>query len=138
MRAVAVIALLAACGGWSKRDTAMEAAFIGASALDWHQTRTIASLCNEQNPVIGACGQNISPDAYFPITIVVHAAIAAALPAGAWRTTWQAVPLGAEVSQTWGNYREQYWAAPDNRPAAPPLIPATAAPGFTRPVRTAP
>lgn len=99
---IALAATLAGCGGWTKRDTLAELGFAVMTTGDWIQTRSIVSVCNEDNAIIGECGENVSPDVYFPTTIVLHAAIAAALPPR-WRLVWQAVATGAELNQVWHN-----------------------------------
>lgn len=111
VKTIVILSLIAACGGWSKKDTALELGFAGATALDWHQTETIVYNCNETNPIIGQCGQNMSPDLFMPLAIAAHALVAIALPPK-WRTIWQSLGIGAEVSTVWENYSGKYWVPP--------------------------
>lgn len=103
-RILALATALAGCGGWTLRDSVLEASFAGATAADWHQTRGIVTTCSEQNPIIGACGERVPVDAYFPIALLIHVGIAALLPPG-YRTAWQTLYIGAEINQVWSNYR---------------------------------
>lgn len=96
------LATLAGCGGWTKKDTLAELGFATMTSVDWVQTNTIVMVCDEENSIIGACGEKMSPDVYFPTAIVLHAAIAAALPPR-WRLAWQAIATGAELNQVWNN-----------------------------------
>ncbi|MGE0546945.1 MAG: hypothetical protein AB7O24_04900 [Kofleriaceae bacterium] len=106
--AVMVMALATmGCGGWTKRDTALQLTFAAAAAADWAQTRSVVSSCDEQNPFIGACGDNIPPGVWFPLTGLIHSGIAAALPPK-WRTAWQALTIGAEVNMVWMNHANGY------------------------------
>ena len=106
-----VLALLASCGGWSKKDAALELGLMPAVAADWTQTEWITAHCQEGNPLIGACGQNVSLGWYFPATLAVHALVSAALPQGWLRTTWQAFTLGVEVKAVQRNSADgvRFW-----------------------------
>ena len=97
--------LLTSCGGWSKKDSALELGFAGITTVDWVQSKWIAAACREQNPIIGRCGQRVPVDLYFPIAMLVHVSIALILPP-TYRTLWQAAYIGAEANQVWGNYRK--------------------------------
>lgn len=103
-----VCGVLGGCGGWSKRDTIAELGFAAVTAEDWRETRTITSFCNETNPVLGPCGENMPVDLYFPVAIALHAAVAAMLPPK-WRLLWQGVAIGAELNQVWSNYAMRWW-----------------------------
>jgi hypothetical protein len=105
MRALVLCVVLASCSHWSKTDTVLEAAFIATTAIDWHQTMSITANCNELNPVIGSCGDGVPPNAYFPMTFVLHAAVAAALPPR-WREVFQGFTIGLEASTTYRNAQE--------------------------------
>jgi len=96
MRQWLLILGLAGCERWTKHDTALELSFVGTAALDWRQTVTITGDCSEANPMIGPCGNVVPANAYFPIAIVVHAVVAAALPR-TWRTAFQAFTVGLEA-----------------------------------------
>ena len=65
---LAVLFATAACTGWSKRDVALGATYLAASTLDMLQTEKIAARCGEMNPIIGDCGQRVSPQAWFLVT----------------------------------------------------------------------
>lgn len=102
MRCWLLVLALVGCEGWRKQDTVLEAAFLGASAIDWHQTINITNACAESNPMIGTCGDVVPPNAYFPLAMLVHVAIAACLP-HTWRTIFQAFSAGVEVGTVVGN-----------------------------------
>ena len=109
MRRFLVVLALAGCAPWTKQDTALEAAFVGTVALDWHQTISITANCQESNPMIGRCGDVMPPNVYFPIAIAVHATIAALLPR-TWRTAFQGFSAGLEVSTIYNNQEDGYQA----------------------------
>jgi hypothetical protein len=94
---------LTSCTSWTKRDTALEVAFVAATAIDWHQTMSITAGCRELNPMIGRCGDVVPPNIYFPIGIVVHAALAVALPRP-WREVFQSFTTGLEASTIFSNH----------------------------------
>lgn len=105
--AIVAVLALAACQGWSKRDTALELSYIVPTALDEGQTQWITAHCQEGNALVGRCGDGPVPqEVYFPLTVVVHAAISAAIPQGWWRTTWQALTLGVEAKTVQRNAAE--------------------------------
>jgi hypothetical protein len=96
------------CGGWTKRDTALELVAVASLAEDWHQTQRCvdAEYCYERNPIIGDRGQNLSPGNYFLGVGMLHVAIAAVLPHGWIRTSFQAVTTAAEAKQVYDNVEE--------------------------------
>jgi hypothetical protein len=94
---------LASCTEWTKQDTALELSFVAATAIDWYQTTSITKGCEEANPMIGPCGNVVPPNVYFPIAIMVHAAVAAALPRP-WREIFQSFTTGLEASTIYGNH----------------------------------
>ncbi len=104
IRAALLCVGLAGCGGLGYRDAALEGAFAATMVVDAMQTRQITAACRESNPVIGMCGERLSPFAYFPLVAVAHAGISAAIPRGPWRTTWQAFSLGVSVDVVHTNY----------------------------------
>lgn len=104
MKALTLAIALAGCGGWTTADTLREVAFMTPTTLDWGQTMHIVKNCAELNPIIGECGQRVSPGYYFPAMIVLHAAVAALLPPGP-REAWQYIAAGGELSTIWLNYR---------------------------------
>lgn len=107
MRSLLTIVALAGCAPWTKQDTALELAFAGAAAIDLRQTVDITANCEESNPMIGKCGNEVPPFAYFPVAIAVHAAIAALLPR-TWRTVFQSFTVGLEVSTIASNHFNGY------------------------------
>lgn len=72
---------------------------------DWMQTRVFVRECQELNPIIGQCGQHITPDVYFPISVVLNLAAGYALPSG-WREAWFGAVAGAQASTVWANFYE--------------------------------
>jgi hypothetical protein len=92
----AVLALaLSACIGWTKTNTVAEVTFLAEQTIDYRQTNVGVDHCAEGNPIIGPCGQNVSPAAYFLLTSAVHLMVAAVLPQRL-RLVWQG---GAIVDQ---------------------------------------
>ena len=96
------LAIAPGCHTWTKQDTLLEVGFAVATMADWAQTKGIVSICHEKNPLIGECGEGMSPDLYFPLSLIAHAAISAALPPR-MRMAWQAVGIGAQLNQVWHN-----------------------------------
>lgn len=99
---VLVASLLGGCIGWSKADTAMEVAFAGEQVLDLKQTGEAVINCEEANTIIGACGQNVSPQGYFLTTTLLHVMISAALPRY-WRESFQGATLLSQGYNVYGN-----------------------------------
>lgn len=104
MKSSLILLALASCSTWTHKDTALEAAFVAVTAIDWHQTETITSRCSELNPIIGKCGDGVPVNLYFPLVIAAHIVIAAVLPAGWFRGTFQGVTLGVEATTTYWNH----------------------------------
>jgi hypothetical protein len=105
MRGLAFLAfclVLVSCTRWTKRDSALELAFVTTTAIDWHQTMSITAGCLETNPMIGTCGDVVPPSVYFPIVIVLHAAVAAVLPRP-WREIFQSFTIGVEANTIYTN-----------------------------------
>lgn len=116
---------LAACGGWSRRDTALEAAYIAAVTSDYAQTRAIVADRNEVNPLIGPDGRRTPIAVYFPVMAALHFTVSAVLPRGWTRSAWQAFTLGYEVEVVYANVRHGYGllggvATAPSMPEAPP------------------
>lgn len=97
----------AAADRWTHTDTALQITFAGTLALDYLQTRQITDLCREANPIIGECGDRVSPDVYFPAAFAGHALVAAALPQP-YRRIWQSVWVGAQTHTIYRNYGAGY------------------------------
>jgi hypothetical protein len=71
-RLMLVLVTLAACStpqNWRKRDQAIE----GSTTIDWVQSIHIVDDCKEGNPIIGACGERLHPNIYFPIVLLTQA-----------------------------------------------------------------
>lgn len=97
-------AMLGGCAGWSKTDTIAEAGFAAATTVDGLQSVGITHGCAEANPVIGPCGERVPLGIYMPSMVVLHAAVSALLPRGAWRRGWQMATLGVEGGAAYSNY----------------------------------
>ena len=96
-----VLLTCSACVGWSKTDTLAELAFTGEVAVDTAQSITIGVKCQEENPIVGQCGQRLA--FYMPATAIVHGVVSALLPPGHWRRNWQVFTLGVEASSVMAN-----------------------------------
>ena len=77
-------------------------------AADWMQTRTFARRpqCDELNPIIGECGEHVSPDVYFPVMLAAHMLVGYVLPAR-WRDVWFGAVAGAQASTVWANFLQE-------------------------------
>jgi hypothetical protein len=97
---------LAACTP-TQRTATLALTSTALIAADWHQTRSgITASCFEQNPIIGACGENVPPDLYFPVAIALNLAAGLVLPRP-WRDVWFAGVTGAQTSTVWSNWRRE-------------------------------
>ncbi len=102
MRALALVAALAGCS-WNTRDRVLGAAATTFLFADWMQTRTGATPhCLELNPIIGACGERVHPDVYFPLVILGNL-VAAELMGSDWRPVALGAMTGAEAATVWAN-----------------------------------
>ncbi len=105
--------MLAGCGagrGWTGANTAMELGFAGEVAIDTYQTsRSILPACAELNPIVGRCGDRVPLAVYVPVGLVLHAAIAWALPPRL-RNLFQIASLGVEGAVIGLN-----WSTQDDR-----------------------
>ena len=109
--ALALALNVAACGGMQHTDAALQAGVWGALWLDKRQTETIVYNCNDQftetNPLIGNCNDGpLGVTEYFPLMMVAHLAITAALPKGTARTAWQALTLGVIAKTVHRNWND--------------------------------
>lgn len=103
MKAALVALALAGCSLTPAQRTGTLAGLATVSlSIDWLQTRDIVKRCNELNPVIGECGQRVSPDIYFPVVILGTLA-AGYLIGGAWGDATFAAMAGAETATVWAN-----------------------------------
>jgi len=81
------------CGGWTKRDTVLEAGCQLANLADQQETYRIGRAGLEANPLFGQHGERFWVVA--PTVLLGHAAVSLALPPK-WRTRWQVATLGVE------------------------------------------
>ncbi len=102
MRVLLCLCLCLVGCGWTRSEVAAETVALAATAADWYQTRVIVAGCDEVNPIIGPCGERLTPDAYFPLALVAQLAVAAVLP-HPWRLAWAGATAGAEVNQVYLN-----------------------------------
>lgn len=103
MRIVALAALVACTP--MQRTMTLASASSTLILADWMQTRAFVRTCDELNPIIGDCGQHISPDIYFPTALALHLAVGLILPVQ-WRDVWFGAVAGAQASTVWANYFE--------------------------------
>lgn len=101
---------------WSTANTAAELGFAALATVDALQSRNAVEMCSESNPVIGPCGDRVPPVAYYPLSVVVHVAVALTLPAR-YRTWFQAATVGVEADQVYENHALGYhvdgtWSQP--------------------------
>lgn len=97
--------MLAGCpSDWQRRDTALEVAALTFTAVDMSQTRDIVRSCDEANPILGRCGENIDYRIYFGAVIVLEMVVARLLPAD-WRAPFIGAWAGAEGATVWDNWR---------------------------------
>jgi hypothetical protein len=106
-RGVIVLALLAAAGAraddeWTATDTALEAGFAVALAGDWLQSRSVAGIAFETNPILGRRPSRATIDTYFAGVLALHLVVSAALPRP-YRTVWQSVWFTVESAVVYRN-----------------------------------
>jgi len=88
--------------GWTTADTAAQATFAAALAIDWAQSQSITMHCAEENPVIGPCGDRVPLGVYIPAVLVAELAAAVVLPPR-YRRMVEGVAVGAELHVVWMN-----------------------------------
>lgn len=101
---LAQVASLGGCVGWTKANTALEATFVAEQMVDLRQTSEAVAYGAEANPVIGAWGENVSPQAYFLTTTLIHLAVASALPRR-WREAFQGATIVDQGINVYGNVK---------------------------------
>lgn len=110
---IAMALVLTGCAagrGWTAANTAMELGFAGEVAIDAYQTaRYILPACAELNPIVGRCGDRVPLGVYVPVGLVLHAAVAWALPPRL-RNLFQIASLGIEGAVIGVN-----WSTQDDR-----------------------
>lgn len=105
MRAIAIALAFAACTP-TQRTTALALSSTTFIVADWYQTQGITAACQELNPIIGACGERVSVNTYFPVAIAAHLTVGLLLPAH-WRDVWFGAVAGAQVSTVWSNWLQE-------------------------------
>ena len=111
--AVIAVVALSGCAGaqgrcWSTTDKVLETTLGAVMLIDAAQTIGVAADCKESNPLIGHCGGNVPPAAYFAGLLAIHAAITHAIPHGTARTVWQAFGVGYQVDVIGTNWSAGY------------------------------
>lgn len=101
---LSLVALAGCPSNWRKLDTAAELAAVTTTVMDWSQTRRIVAACDEENPIIGGCGENVNVDLYFTAMVVTEA-VASRILSGSWRTLFQGAWIGVEGKTVGRNMR---------------------------------
>lgn len=94
------------CTTWTGPQAALAYSSSALLVVDWAQTRGIVQDCREWNPVLGPCGERLSPGVYFPLVIGANLLLAHLLPAG-WREGYLGVMTGVEGATVGQNYVNQ-------------------------------
>lgn len=83
---------------WSEQDIQLEAAYLMLHAVDWGQTRTIATSDEfwETNPILGSHPTVAEVNRYFVATALLHVAITDSLHPR-YRPLWQKFTIGVEA-----------------------------------------
>jgi hypothetical protein len=111
---LAVLLLLPAVSpaDWSSADTTRQVLFTTVLALDWAQTRYIATHPEnhrEKNPIIGEHPTTGRVDGYFASSALIHWSVSYLLPDKylgiKWRSIWQNISIGVETGVVARNYR---------------------------------
>ena len=98
-----------AADSWTKKNTAMEAAFVGLVVADYFQTIDIKNHddIREVNPVarviIGHNPEPLQTAGYMAASVGIHWAISRTLPKG-WREAWQAGTVVVQAGVVGSNY----------------------------------
>jgi len=92
---------------WTALDVTLQLTTSAVLVADWAQTRAITGDCSEANPIMGLCGEKLSPDIYFPVVIVGHALLMHALPRS-WRRVAQGITIGVQAHTVHSNYQAGY------------------------------
>ena len=110
---------------WTKTDTALQSVTVALMVVDWGQTLDIADskvtncypswdntasvkstnyyTASEVNPILGEHPSRGSVNLYFASVIVGHTAVARLLPKP-YRTFWQAIWIGGEITAVGHNH----------------------------------
>lgn len=90
---------------WTDGDTWVQAGVSLTLAADWMTTRSFCedaldgdgASFSESNPVIGPKCGGVSPNVYFPVVLVGHAAVTRLLPKTWMRRAFQGLTIGFQV-----------------------------------------
>jgi hypothetical protein len=118
MRYLMIVALLVCMSGtamadkWSKLDITLEGTFTTLMIVDYMQTVEIIRAPidenrRESNPIMGRHGERVPPEAYFPVMLLGHMAIAHVLPSP-YRKIWQGVGIAVQVDAVKANWQAGY------------------------------
>jgi hypothetical protein len=79
---------------WSKRDIALESAWITLNIIDWSQTRYISKHPEfyESNPILGRHPSISAVDTYFAAGTLLHIGVTHILPSK-YRPYWQMITI---------------------------------------------
>lgn len=97
---------------WSKLDITLETTFTTLIIVDYMQTVQITRSPaipsqGESNPIMGRYGERVPPEAYFPIVLLGHMAIAHILPSP-YRKIWQGFGIAVQVDAVKTNWQAGY------------------------------
>ena len=83
---------------WTRTDTQYQGVFVALTAVDWLQTKEIASnpKFSETNLILGGNPDQNKVDVYFASCLLAHSAISYYLPKK-YRRYWQCVFIAVEV-----------------------------------------
>jgi hypothetical protein len=104
VRFVLALMLFAGCASWSRGDVARQVVFVGLVAVDYKQTQAIVARCDETNPIIGECGENVGLAHYFISAFLVHTLLVHVLVREPRRAV-QYLSIGAQGATVWMNTR---------------------------------
>lgn len=106
MKTLLFLLFVSGCCGWSKTDTILEISSQASLVGDWYTTeKGLDNGLVENNPIMGPAGDRIPTAVYFPATMVLHFAVAAALPPK-WRNAFQGATIGVQSKVIIDNWRE--------------------------------
>ena len=97
-----VYCLSTACS-WPKKDIALAGVTTTLLLADWAQTQGITRECREANPIIGTCGEGVSPNVYFPVVTAAHIGVAHAVGRD-FRPVFLGAVAGAQGTTVYLNY----------------------------------
>ena len=97
---------LCCAGGWSTKDTILEAVSEGLTVVDWGQTNNIRDHSGmiELNPILGRSPSRGAVNAYFGTWLAIHPLISYVIPSE-YRTIWQSIYIGVELTAVGSNYK---------------------------------